>query len=169
MAKVGGKEKVSEEGAKQLIEEPMRIAAQLLRPLGPDIASTSIAQLNDILNAKSSQDKLREAVDIVYNSSYNTLTSLLKMGKELAELDNNQRTQLFDKTLPKVLLANIDMAVDIARLNERYGLKMTDLLETTLKANREERNSTKRKRKCPEETVGKTPPKTPPKATRKKS
>ncbi len=169
MAKAGVKESVSEEGAKQLIEEPMRIAAQLLRPLGPDVASSSMARLNDILNAKSSQDKLREAVDIVYNSSYNTLTSLLEMGKELAELDNDQRTRLFDNTLPKVLLANIDMAVDIARLNERYGLKMTDLLETTLKANREEVTSTKSKRRCPEVTGKKVPPKAAAKTTKKKS
>ncbi len=160
MAKTGGKDRESEDGARQLLEEPMRIAAQLLRPFGPNIAETSIAQLNDILNAKSSQDKLREAVDIVYNSSYNTLTSLLKMGSELSELDNDQRTQFFEKTLPMVLLANIDMAVDIARLNERYGLKLTDIMESTLKAKREEKVPSKRKRKCQEETEAKPPMRT---------
>jgi hypothetical protein len=97
--------------------------------LDPKLLQTAADEVLTTLNEPEFREEVKKTVELSYTTSLQILQRFLQLSKELPSRDKEQMTEALKESVPKLIKANLSMAIELLTLNQKYSSMLIDILE----------------------------------------
>src|SRR3972149_7210066 len=128
---------MSREGSKAKADaarKTLEPLSELFPVIDPKMIQSTVNNVLNTLNEPEFREEVKRTVDLSYTTSLQILQRFMKLSQDLNKVDSDQRSEIINQSVPKLIKTNLSMAIDLMTLNQKYSSMLLDILEKSTRS-----------------------------------
>ncbi|HEY4698958.1 MAG TPA: hypothetical protein VIH27_01100 [Nitrososphaerales archaeon] len=128
---------MSREGSKAKADaarKTLESLSELFPVIDPKMIQSTVNNVLNTLNEPEFREEVKRTVDLSYTTSLQILQRFMKLSQDLNKVDSDQRSEIINQSVPKLIKTNLSMAIDLMTLNQKYSSMLLDILEKSTRS-----------------------------------